>query len=147
MASTLTRILIHITFSTKDRCPLIPENLEEDLYAYTGGICRRTNSKLLAMGGTSDHVHLLVSLSKTEPLSDLLLNMKRDTSRWMKERLPDFAWQDGYFAFSIGESGVGSLCTYIAKQKEHHKDIDYKDEMRAFFGKYGIEWDERYVWR
>jgi REP-associated tyrosine transposase len=147
MASTLTRILIHITFSTKDRCPLIPENLEEDLYAYTGGICRRGGSKLLAMGGTSDHVHLFVSLAKTEPLSGLLLNIKRDTSRWMKERTPDFAWQDGYFAFSIGESGVEALRLYISGQKEHHKGIDYKDEIRVFFSKYGIEWDERYVWR
>lgn len=147
MASTLTRILVHITYSTKDRTPTIPPELETNLYAFTGGICRYAASVLLSMGGTADHVHLLVGLSKTMSLSDLLLRIKRDSSRWMKEQgVATFAWQDGYFAFSIGESGVDALRAYIAGQKEHHRTVDFKDEMRTFFRKYGIEWDERFVW-
>jgi len=149
MASTLTRLLIHITFSTKNRIALIPEAIEPDLYAYIGGICRRMESPLLAMGGVADHVHMLVSLGKTVALSDLMLNVKRDSSKWIKEKdttLGAVGWQDGYFAFSIGESGVDALRAYIAKQKEHHKTIDFKDEVRAFLRKYGIEWDERYIW-
>jgi putative transposase len=147
MASTLTRVLIHVTFSTRLREPLIPEALEADLYAYAGGICRRLESPLLAMGGTADHVHMLVSLSKKVALSDLLMEVKRDSSKWVKEHVGrEFGWQDGYFGFSIGESGVGPLRAYIARQKEHHATVDFKDEMRAFMRKYGIEWDERYVW-
>ena len=149
MASTLTKLLIHVTFSTKNRAAMIPEAVEPDLYAYIGGICRRMESPLLAMGGVAEHVHMLVSLGKTVALSDLMLNAKRDSSKWIKEKnaaLGAFGWQDGYFAFSIGESGVDALRTYIANQKEHHKTIDFKDEMRAFLRKYGIEWDERYVW-
>ncbi len=149
MASTLTRILIHITFSTKHREPIIPVSIEPDLYAYIGGICRRMDSPLLAMNGPADHVHLLVGLSKTVALSDLLLNVKRDSSTWIKDSEPslaNFSWQQGYFAFSIGESGLDALHAYIANQKEHHKTIDFKDEVRAFLRKYGIEWNERYVW-
>ena len=147
MATTLTKILVHISFSTKDRMAAIPEALEPDLHAYIGGICRRMDSPLLAMGGVSDHVHMLVSMGKTVTLSDLLLNVKRDSSKWMKGRVADATgWQDGYFAFSIGESGTRPLRAYIARQKEHHKTVDFKDEMRVFLRKYGIEWDERYVW-
>ena len=149
MASTLTKVLVHITFSTKNRAALIPEAIEADLYAYIGGICRRMESPLLAMGGTADHVHMMVSLGKTVALSGLMLEIKRDSSKWIKERdtaLRDFAWQDGYFGLSIGESGVDALRAYIANQKEHHKGIDFKGEVRAFLKKYGIEWDERYIW-
>lgn len=149
MASTLTRILVHVTFSTKRRAPTIPEALEPELFAYIGGICRRMDSPLITISGVPDHVHMLVSLAKTTMLADLMLNIKRDSSKWMKARSPDlaeFAWQDGCFAFSIGESGVEALKNYIAIQKEHHKTVDFKDELRAFFRKYAIEWDERYVW-
>jgi len=149
MASTLTKLLVHVTFSTKGRVAMIPEVIEPDLYAYIGGICRRMDSPLLAMGGVGDHVHMLVSLGKTVALSDLMLNIKRDSSKWIKEKdatLGAFGWQDGYFAFSIDESGVDALRAYMAKQKEHHKTVDFKDEVRVFLGKYGIEWDERYVW-
>jgi putative transposase len=149
MASTLTKILLHVTFSTKNRLPLIPETVEADLYAYIGGICRRMESPLLAIGGVPDHVHMMVSLSKTVALSHLMLEVKRDSSKWIKEKdaaLRAFGWQDGYFGFSIGESGVDALRAYIANQKEHHKTVDFKDEVRAFLRKYDIEWDERYIW-
>ena len=148
MASTLTRVLIHVTFSTKNREATIPENLEEGLSAYIGGICRRLNSPLVAMGGTADHVHLLLGLGKTVTLSDLMLNIKRDSSKWLKDHgaVASFGWQDGYFAFSIGESAVEALLRYISNQKQHHERVDYKDEMRLFPRKYGIEWDEQYVW-
>ncbi len=149
MASTLTKLLIHITFSTKNRAGFIPEAIEPELYAYIGGICRRMDSPLLAMGGVADHVHMLISLAKTVALSDLMLNIKRDSSKWVKEKdstLGDFAWQEGYFAFSIGESNMDTLRAYIANQKQHHKTLDFKDEMRSFLRKYGIESDERYMW-
>ena len=149
MASTLTKILIHITFSTKDRAPFIPLQVEPDLYAYVGGICRHLNSPLLALEGTSNHVHMLVSLGKTVALSDLMLNVKRESSKWIKQQDPQlstFAWQDGYFGFSLGQSGVEALRLYIANQKEHHKHIDYKDELRNLLRLYELEWDEAFIW-
>lgn len=149
MASTLTRVLIHVTFSTKHRALLIPESVEPALYAYTGGICRRLGSPLLTMGGVADHVHMLVSLNKTMALADLLMEVKRDTSKWMKEQGPaseSFGWQDGYFGFSIGGSGVEPLRAYIANQKERHHRIDFKNEVRTLLRKYGVDWDERYIW-
>ena len=142
MASTLTKILLHITFSTKDRVPTIPESREPVLYSYIGGICRRMNSPLLAMGGTADHVHMMVSMSKTIALSILLMEVKRDSSKWIKERdasLRTFGWQDGYFGFSIGESEVEALRAYSANQKSHHTTVDFKVEIRMFLQKYGIE--------
>ncbi len=149
MASTLTKILLHITFSTKNRQAVLPAALEPGLFAYMGGICRRMQSPVLTINGTVDHVHMLVSLAKTVALSSLMMELKRDSSKWIKENdaaMQGFEWQDGYFAFSIGESGVEALTHYIANQKEHHKTVDFKDEMRTFLRKYGIEWDERYVW-
>lgn len=149
MASTLTKVLVHITFATKERAALIPAALEPDLYAYVGGICRRMESSLLAMNGTSDHVHMLVRLGKTVTLSDLMLNIKRDSSKWIKSRdadLQEFGWQDGYFAVSIGESGVEALHAYIANQKEHHKRLSFKDEVREILRRYQIEWDEQHAW-
>ncbi|HYE62397.1 MAG TPA: transposase [Phycisphaerales bacterium] len=145
MATTLTKILLHIAFSTKERADFIPEGLESDLYSYIGGVCRGRASVLLAMGGTANHVHMLVSLGKVTALSDLMLDVKRDSSRWMNER-GAFKWQEGYFAFSIGESGVEPLRAYIAGQKEHHAERGFQDEMRAIMTKYKMEWDERYVW-
>jgi putative transposase len=148
MASTLTKLLVHVTFSTKDRTPTITSAIEPDLFAYIGGICRRMESPMLFINGVPDHVHMLVSLGKTVALSDLMLNVKRDSSKWVKghEGFESFRWQDGYFGFSIGESGVDALRAYVANQKEHHAAVDFKDEVRTFLRKYGIEWDERYVW-
>jgi len=146
MASTLSKLLIHITFSTKARQPKIPAEIENDLYAYVGGICRKKSSALFDMGGTADHVHLLVNLGKTVALSTLMLEIKRESSRWMRQSHRDFQWQDGYFAFSIGESGSKALKRYIANQKTHHKRIDFKDEIRKLAHKYDEKLDERYAW-
>ena len=148
MASTLTRILLHVAFSTKEREAMIPEVVEPALYAYIGGICRRMESPLLAMGGTNDHVHMMVSLSKTVTVADLMMHVKRDSSKWMHARddVAAFEWQDGYFAFSIGESGVEALRAYIAGQKEHHRSVGFVEEVKVLLRKYGVEWDERYAW-
>jgi len=128
---------------------MIPTKLESELYAYVGGICRRMESPLMAMNGTADHVHMLVGLHKTVSVSDLLLNVKRDSSKWIKARdhtLGNFSWQSGYFAFSFGQSGVDALLRYILNQKEHHKTTDFQAEIRALLQNYRLEWDERYVW-
>lgn len=149
VATTLTKILVHVTFSTKNRANLIATSIEPDLYAYIGGVCRARGSPLLAAGDTADHLHLLVNLGKTTAISELLLNIKRDSSKWLKSgphRLNGFAWQEGYFAFSIGESGVAGVQRYLADQKAHHRAISFQDEVRMFLSKYAIEYDERHAW-
>lgn len=147
MASTITRILLHITFSTKDRAAIIPEANESGLFNYMGGICKRLNSPLLAAGAASDHVHLLLGLNKTLALSDLMLELKRDSSIWMKGNgVRRFSWQDGYFAFSIGESAVANTRRYIAGQRQRHAKMDFKDEVREFLSKYNLEWNEDHIW-
>jgi len=147
MATTLTRVLLHVTFSTRERAPLIGAEIEGDLFAYTGGICPRFESPLLAMGGSDDHVHLCISLSKNVAIASLMMELKRDTSKWMKQHTSNFAWQDGYFAWSIGESGLPALRRYITGQRAHHERRSFQDELRGICAKYGLEVDERYAWK
>ncbi|MBX3389503.1 MAG: IS200/IS605 family transposase [Phycisphaeraceae bacterium] len=146
MASTLTSLLIHVVFSTKGRADTIAPNTERDLYDYIGGICRRMSSPIISIGGTANHVHILLSLSKTLALADLMMEMKRDSSKMMKHNTALFQWQDGYFAFSIGQSGVEELSAYIASQKEHHRHRDFKDEVRSLCTKYGVALIEELAW-
>ncbi len=150
MAQTLTRLLIHIVFSTKHRADLIAPAYERDLHRYMAGICRALESPALEIGGTANHVHVLTSLSKNIALSDLVMNMKKDSSKWIKMQAAEargFRWQDGYSAFSIGESGNEALKKYVRTQKEHHKKSSFEDEVRLLVKKYKvIEFDERYAW-
>jgi putative transposase len=149
MAQTLTRILIHLIFSTKDRAPIITQEVEPELFAYMGGICREHQSPLLAPGGMPDYVHLLVSLSKNMALSDLVQHVKKDSSKWIKTQdapLRRFSWQDGYAGMSIGQSGVEGTKAYLANQKEHHARKTFKEELVEFLEKYEIEFDEGFLW-
>jgi REP element-mobilizing transposase RayT len=149
MAQTLTRLLVHVIFSTKDRENLITPDLEPDLFSYMGGICRECESPLLAAGGMPDHVHLLVSLSKNWALSTLLQQVKKDSSKWIKRVAPQFSgfsWQDGYAGMSIGHSGLDACRTYIANQKQHHATKTFKEELIEFLEKYEIEFDEGFLW-
>ena len=148
MANTFSHCYNHIVFSTKNREPIITSPIRAELYAYIGGICRNLESPLLAAGGMPDHVHLLVSLSKNIALSKLLMDIKKDSSKWIKTKgrsFADFQWQEGYGGFSIGASGVPRLKEYIAGQKEHHQKRSFREEFIALLRKYGIEFDERYV--
>ena len=149
MATTLTSILVHATYSSKDRKQQIPLDLLPDLFAYSGGICRDLRSPLLHAGGWLDHVHLLLSLGKTAAISDLMMHVKRGTSGWMKNQRPGlqtFAWQDGYFAFSVGHDSVEAVRAYFDRQAEHHREVDFKTEVLAFLAKYKVEYDPRYLW-
>lgn len=150
MAQTFTSLLLHIVFSTKDRADLIPAAVEPNLYAYFGGITENQGGRLLAAGGTANHVHLLVSHSKTNALSDYMENLKKDSSKWIKTqdaRCRAFRWQDGYGAFTIGQSNVAVLRRYIATQKEHHRKVSFQEEFLTILRKYGISYDDRYIWR
>jgi putative transposase len=149
MAQTLTRLLLHVVFSTKDRRNRITSTVEPELHAYLGGICRNRESPALAIGGTENHVPLLISLSKNIALSDLMMTLKKDSSKWIKtngDMFADFHWQDGYGAFSIGESQVAAVTDYIRAQRERHKTMTFEDELVALAKRYGVAFDPRYLW-
>lgn len=149
MAQTLFNSYFHMVFSTKHRVGFILPEIEDELYGYIGGIVRNHDGKLLKAGGTSNHIHLLVSMSKNHLVPDVIGAVKRDSSKWIKTEsgvLSKFAWQDGYSAFSLGHSQIPAVEKYIAGQKEHHRKTLFEEEMRGFYRKYDIDFDERYVW-
>ncbi len=149
MPQSLASILVHVVFSTKHRQPLIKPEIEEELFKYMSAICQEYECPAIAINGTEDHVHMLNSLSRKMALSDLIEEVKKSSSKWIKTKGPaykNFYWQNGYGAFSIGQSGVEKLKRYIAKQKDHHQKQTFQDEYRAFLELYNIEYDERYVW-
>jgi putative transposase len=150
MATTFTSLLLHITFSTKNRAHLIAAEIEPKLHAYLGGIAGNLESPVLCIGGTSNHVHMLVSLSKKVTVVDFLETVKKESSKWMKTQgvcFHSFYWQEGYGAFSIGQSGVDALKAYIGNQKQHHQATTFEEEFLALLRKYNIPFDERYIWR
>jgi REP element-mobilizing transposase RayT len=149
MAQTLVKNLLHIIFSTKNRSDLITAEIESNLFAYMTGIIKNCDSKLLAINGTTNHVHLLVSLSKNWAIAPLLENLKKDSSRWIKSQgsqFRDFYWQTGYGAFSVGESTAQAVKFYIARQKEHHKRTSFQEEFLAILKKYNVNFDARHIW-
>lgn len=146
MPQSLVKILVHVVLSTKNRVDLIHPEIEADLYAYIHGIVENNKSKLIIGNGTTNHGHLLISMGKTVDISDLVGDIKRDSSVWMKQQDRAFYWQEGYGAFSIGESQVPRVSAYIQNQKEHHRKQDFQDEFRGLLHKYRVDYDERYVW-
>jgi putative transposase len=149
MAQTLTCLYLHVVFSTKDRVNLIRPDIEDELYAYIGGILNNYSCKLLIGNGTRNHSHLLLSLYKGIVIPDLIGEIKRSSSKWIKTKggiLAKFGWQDGYAAFSVGHLQLEAVKKYISHQKEHHLQTIYEDEMRDFYTRYSIDFDEKYVW-
>jgi len=150
MAQSLSKILIHTVFSTKERQPYLADReLRDEVHRYLGGILNRLECQAIAIGGVADHVHLLSTLSRTCTAADMVKEVKRISSAWLKTKakaLEPFAWQTGYGVFSIGESQVPAVKKYIAIQEEHHSRASFQDEFREMLTLYGIEFDERYVW-
>ncbi len=149
MPQSLSSILIHLIFSTKHRQPLVTAQVEPDLYAYMAGILQEKRCPALTIGGMPDHVHVLFLLARTRSVSEVVEDLKKDSSKWMKTQgasFRDFYWQAGYGAFSLGQSSVGEARQYIDNQKEHHKTRTFQEEYRTFLKRYGVDFDEQYVW-
>ena len=147
---SLAKILVHAVFSTKDRQPFLRDKpLREELHHYLGGILINLECQPVIVGGVEDHVHVLCALSRTCHASEMIKEVKRGSSLWMKTKSPDladFAWQNGYGIFSIGFSQIESARDYIAGQEKHHHKMSFQDEFRQLLRRYKIEFDERYVW-
>lgn len=150
MPQSLSRVLVHIVFSTKKRESFISDvDLRSRVHEYIGGVIHQLGSQPVRIGGTDDHVHILCTLPRTLTQADLVKEIKRPSSEWMKKQsstLHDFAWQNGYGVFSIGQSQIDQLTAYISNQYEHHRMLTFQDEFRALLDRYRVEYDERYVW-
>ncbi|NJN31548.1 MAG: IS200/IS605 family transposase [Synechococcales cyanobacterium RM1_1_8] len=149
MPQSLSYLLTHIVFSTKDRAPLLDATVRPALHAYLATVARNVDCECFRVGGVADHVHLAVRLSRTITMAQLVEKLKTSSSKWLKTQssaLASFSWQRGYGAFSVGRSDLDALLHYIDNQEKHHHTGSFQNEYRAFLTKYNIEYDERYVW-
>ena len=149
MPQSLSSILVHLIFSTRNREPFITPTIESELFPYVAKILRELKSPSLAINGTSDHLHVLFALGRMVTVAALVEEVKTNSSKWIKTKgweFKNFHWQRGYGAFSVGQSNVETVKRYIRNQKEHHRRVTFQDEYREFLKRYGIDYDERYVW-
>jgi REP element-mobilizing transposase RayT len=150
MSQSLSNVLLHLVFSTKNRVPYLKDpQIRETLDAYFVGTLKNLESPSLITKSVEDHVHILCQMSKQITISGLIKEIKIATSSWLKKQsrsLKDFHWQSGYGAFSVSQSRVGHVRRYILNQEEHHKTVSFQDELRALLKKHKIEFDERYLW-
>ncbi len=149
MGQSISKVLVHITFSTKYRQVLIDNEIEEKLYAYLGGICKKLKCNPIIVGGHKNHVHILCLLSRNITQADLLEEIKKSSSKWAKtvsKKYENFYWQNGYGIFSVNPSEAEVVVNYIKNQKKHHSKRTWEDEFLAFLKRYGVDYDDRYIW-
>jgi len=147
VSHTYVSDLVHCVFSTKLRQNLISSEIQPELWAFVGGVARTNGFKALMVGGTENHVHILLSLPATMPVAKAVQLVKGASSRWMNEKhTGDFAWQEGYGAFTVGISQKNHTIAYIRSQAQHHRKRSFEEEFLAFLKKHGVEYDPQYVW-
>jgi putative transposase len=145
MSHSYAQNTVHLVFSTKDRSKMIGPNLRAKLWAYIVGICRKEGIFVHVLGGTADHIHLLLQLPPTHSIARAVLTIKSNSSRWARQMRSDFAWQEGYAAFSVSASVLPIVQRYIENQEEHHRKMSFEEEYLAFLRKHGITYDPKFV--
>jgi len=147
MAQSLSQVLIHLVFSTKNRKPFLTVEVRPRVFEYLSGALKGIECPPIAVGGLADHVHLLFGLARTITISKVAEEVKKESSKWAKGIVSaTFSWQNGYGAFSVSPSNGEKVQAYIANQEDHHRERTFQDEFRALLRRNGVEWDERYVW-
>lgn len=149
MPQSLSNLVIHVIFSTKNRERLLDASVRPNLFSYLATVARNADCECYRVGGVEDHVHLAIRLSRSISVSKLISTLKTASSQWLKIQAPElanFSWQSGYGVFSVSPSDLELLQSYIDRQEEHHQKKTFQDEFRAFLTKYEIAYDERYVW-
>ena len=149
MPQSLSLVIVHLIFSTKDRRPFLDDSIQASIHAYLATVARNTGCECYRVGGLDDHVHLAIRMSRTISVADLVEKVKTASSKWAKSQsadLRDFSWQRGYGCFSVGPQDLNALVDYIDHQHAHHKTRTFQEEFRMFLEKYGVEYDEAYVW-
>ena len=147
MASSLVKIDIHLIFHVKSNGVTMRSDDLPRVFQYIGGVIRGLDAIPIEVGGMPDHVHILTTLPKSKALTDFVRDLKSNSSKWMKtldSRYKQFAWQDGYGAFSVSPTLIDKTVNYIRGQEEHHKQRTFKDEYKLFLEHYGIDYDEKY---
>jgi len=150
MANTYTQIYIQYVFAVQNRISLIKNEWKDELYKYMTGIINQHEHKLLSIGGMPDHVHALVSMHPRQAPSDLMYEIKRSSSIWINQKhlvMGKFSWQEGFGAFSYGQSQISQVSKYIENQETHHKKMIFREEYLDFLKVFNIEYDERYIYK
>jgi putative transposase len=140
----------HCVFSTKDRRPQITPELRDRLWPFLGGIARNNKIKAIEIGGAKDHIHLLLSLPATLPISKAMQLIKGGSSKWVHDTFPDkrlFQWQEEYGAFTVSVSQLDKTVAYIRNQESHHRKVTFQDEFLTLLKKHGIDYNEQYLWK
>ena len=149
MPQSLSAVYIHLVFSTKNRHPFLHDgSLRNDLHSFLGGTSKTLECPPILVGGVEDHVHLVARFGRTITQAEWVKELKRVSNLWLKEeaKLADFEWQAGYADFSVSQSNLEQVKTYIGNQESHHRKLSFQDEVRALLMKHKVEWDERYIW-
>ena len=149
MPQSLSRVILHVVFSTKDRQPWLDRDIRPRVHAYLATLCRDFQTEVFDVGGVADHVHIVSTLPRTISQADLVEKTKTASSKWIKEidsRYRSFFWQRGYSAFSVSPSQLNALRKYVKTQERHHRKRTFQDEYRELLRKHGIAYNEQYVW-
>ncbi len=149
MSQSVSNVLVHIVHSTNNRKAFLSdESIRKEMHAMLASVYNDLQCPALVVGGTEDHIHVLSKLHRTKKLSDVIGETKRETSIWAKDEggLDEFSWQAGYGAFSVGQMETDLVHQYIRRQPQRHQKVTFKDEFRKLLDKYGIDYDEEYVW-
>jgi putative transposase len=149
MPQSLTKLYAHLVFSTKNREPFLDEHIRPRVHAYLATIVRSLDSPWVVVGGVADHAHVLFDMGKHHAPVAFVEQIKRESSKFVKtlgDKYKSFYWQRGYGMFSVGPADRDAAEAYVRNQEEHHRTKSYQDEFRALLKKYGVEFDEQYVW-
>ncbi len=147
MSQSLSNLLCHVVFSTKNRTNLVQPEIEDELYSYICGIVKGQKGEVLEIGGTLNHVHILARLHPSISLSDMMRYIKGGSSKWIHEKgVSLFQWQRGYGVFSVSESVLEQVAEYIRNQKQHHMKYSFEKEYLLLLEKHKIKYDENYIW-
>lgn len=148
MANTYTQIYIHIVFAVRGRQNLISKDWKDELYKYITGIITNEGQKLIVINGIPDHIHILVGLKPDKSLSNLVRDIKANSSRFINERSwinGKFEWQTGFGAFSCNHSQLTNVINYIQNQEEHHKKKTFKEEYVEFLKSFDVDYKNEYI--
>ncbi len=150
MANTYSQIYIHLVFAVKYRQAVLAKSWRQELYQYIIGVVEQRNHKVCAIGGVEDHIHILVSMSPEQSISELVRDVKRSSALWIIEKnfvSARFAWQKGFGAFSYAKSQLHTVADYVQNQEAHHTKQTFHDEYLRFLELFGIDYDKRYVFK
>jgi putative transposase len=149
MPQSLSKVIVHMIFSTKDREPWLDSDVRPRMHAYLATVCRDLGGELVRVGGVADHVHIVTTLPRTLSQAELVEEIKKASSKWIKAldaRYRGFFWQRGYGAFSVSQSQLDAVVQYVDTQQERHRTRTFQEEYRELLRRHGVDFDERYVW-